>query len=372
MLWAFAVAQPLLDLLGDNPDFFVARGNTRGDIVRWPWVLTLAPPLAMLALEALAALTRRELRDGLHLALVGAARGCDRAAGAGRAGRRAGGAADRRGGCARGRGPRCSMRAREWLPSLLTVLSPAPVLFVCLFLFFSDTKELVLPEDEVEAAEIAVPGRTPVVVIVLDEFQGTMLLNEQGRIDRTLFPNFAELADRGACYPNATTEADLTPRAAPAVMTGSTPTHDELPTAADHPDSIFTLLGADYAMNVAEPVTSVCPESLCGDRARPPASDRLDGLASDLRIVYEHLLLPTSLEDSLPAVDETFSGFGQAAEEQAEGEVQGSGRRRGRVAAHREPAGRRETARRGPEPIRRAQRELPGARRHLRGAGSRV
>ncbi len=105
-------------------------------------------------------------------------------------------------------------------------------------------------------------------------------------------------------------------------MTGTYPTHDELPTAADHPDSIFTLLGSDYSMNVAEPVTSVCPESLCGERARPPASERLDGLASDLRVVYEHLLLPESMEDSLPAVDENFSGFGQAEGEQAEGEVQ--------------------------------------------------
>ena len=210
----------------------------------------------------------------------------------------------------------------QWLPSLLTVLSPAPVLFVCLFLFFSDTKELVLPEDEVQASELAIPGRTPVVVMLFDEFQGTMLMDAKGQIDRSLFPNFAELADRGTWYPNATTEADLTPRAAPAVMTGSNPTHDQLPTAADHPNSIFTMLGSDYSMNVAEPVTSVCPESLCGERARPPTSERLDGLASDLRIVYEHLLLPESMEDSLPAVDEAFGGFGQAEAEQAEGELQ--------------------------------------------------
>ena len=28
-LWAFAVAQPLFDLLGRNAEFFVARGSTR-------------------------------------------------------------------------------------------------------------------------------------------------------------------------------------------------------------------------------------------------------------------------------------------------------------------------------------------------------
>ena len=33
VLWAFAVAKPLFDILADSPDFFVARGNTSGDIV---------------------------------------------------------------------------------------------------------------------------------------------------------------------------------------------------------------------------------------------------------------------------------------------------------------------------------------------------
>ena len=323
VLWAFAVAQPLLDLLGDNPDFFVARGNTRGDIILLALVLALVPPLAMLGLEALARLVNQRLRDGLHLALVGllAAMIALQALGELASGP---GAVLIVGAVALGAGAAALYARTEWLPSLLTVLSPAPILFVCLFLFFSDTKELVLPEDEVQASEVAIPGQTPVVVMLLDEFQGTMLMNAKGQIDRSLFPNFAELAERGTWYPNATTEADLTPRATPAVMTGTYPTHEELPTAADHPDSIFTLLGSDYAMNVAEPVTSVCPESLCGERARPPASERLDGLASDLRIVYEHLLLPDSMEDSLPAVDETFGGFGQIEGEQAEGELQGA------------------------------------------------
>ena len=32
-LSAFAVAQPLFDLLGESPDFFAVRGSTRWDIV---------------------------------------------------------------------------------------------------------------------------------------------------------------------------------------------------------------------------------------------------------------------------------------------------------------------------------------------------
>lgn len=324
VLWAFAVVQPLLDLLGDNPDFFVARGNTRGDIVLLAVVLTLAPPLIALLVETLVALIDRRVRDGLHLVLVGVLVAAIALQALGELSE--GPAAVLiAAACAIGAGAAVLYARSEWLPSLLTVLSPAPILFACLFLFVSPTKDLVLPQDEVEASDIAVPGKTPVIVIMFDEFQGTMLMDERGQIDRGLFPNFARLADAGTWYPNATTEADLTPRAAPAVMTGSYPTHDELPTADDHPHSIFTLLGQDYAMNVFEPVTTICPESLCGERAVPPASERLDGLSEDLSIVYKHLLLPESMEDDLPPVDETFSGFGQDEGGPAEGELAGAG-----------------------------------------------
>lgn len=43
VLWSFAVAQPLFDLLGDAPEFFVARENSRGDIIVLALGLTLIP-----------------------------------------------------------------------------------------------------------------------------------------------------------------------------------------------------------------------------------------------------------------------------------------------------------------------------------------
>jgi len=44
VLWAFAVAQPLFDLLGKNGEFFAARGSTRWDVVLFAFVLLLVPP----------------------------------------------------------------------------------------------------------------------------------------------------------------------------------------------------------------------------------------------------------------------------------------------------------------------------------------
>src|SRR4051812_50032542 len=49
VLWTFAVAQPLFDLLKDNPEFFAARGSSGFDIIRWSVLLVALPPAGLLA-----------------------------------------------------------------------------------------------------------------------------------------------------------------------------------------------------------------------------------------------------------------------------------------------------------------------------------
>ena len=53
VLWTFAVAQPLFDLLKDNPEFFAARGSSGFDIVSFSVALVVLPPLLMLGIELL-------------------------------------------------------------------------------------------------------------------------------------------------------------------------------------------------------------------------------------------------------------------------------------------------------------------------------
>ena len=55
VLWTFAVAQPLFDLLGDNPEFFAARGSSGFDIICFSVLLVLLPPLAAAGDRAAAA-----------------------------------------------------------------------------------------------------------------------------------------------------------------------------------------------------------------------------------------------------------------------------------------------------------------------------
>lgn len=47
------MVQPLLDLLGRNAEFFIARGNGALDVVVFGLALTLVPPVLLLGLEQL-------------------------------------------------------------------------------------------------------------------------------------------------------------------------------------------------------------------------------------------------------------------------------------------------------------------------------
>ena len=203
-------------------------------------------------------------------------------------------------------------RATRLLPSMLTVLSPAPVLFLAFFLFFSDVSKLVLPEDEA-TVEASVGGDTPVVFVVLDEFSGLHLLDRSGRINGARFPNFARLARTSDWYPNATTVSDRTDRAVPAILTGTRPSANKLPIVSDYPENLFTFLGGDYELDVHETASHMCPDNLC-EREREPIGTRLRSLGRDLRTVALRRLLPDDLASGLPAVNRTFGNFEGSAE----------------------------------------------------------
>jgi hypothetical protein len=125
------------------------------------------------------------------------------------------------------------------------------------------------------------PSETPVVEIVFDELPTATLMNPSStRINAKRFPGFAKLAAHSTWYRNNTTVADFTGRALPAIETGVNPGYNTLPIASQQPDSIFTLLGGKYRFNVSEPVTRVCPPSLCGKgkgRAGGPVKGRSAG-----------------------------------------------------------------------------------------------
>lgn len=305
-LWALAFAQPLFDLLGRNAQFFVARGSTTGDMLLLALGYALVPPLAAAAvvwalgrlrpvagwvaqLVFVAILSAALVLPPLGDALGGSAVAIAVA-------------------LALGAGTAALYARTTAVRSFLTVLSPAPLIVVLLLLAFSPVRELLFPGDA--GASVAGPAQssTPIVQIVLDEFPRSTLSDPGGSIDPVRFPNFARLARTSTWYRNATTVDDLTTEAVPAQVTGLEPRAGSLPTAGNHPRSLFTLFARSHDLTVIEPITELCPQRLCA-RVRPGALHRLDALRADLEVVVQHLLLPADLRHGLPAIDRVWEGF---------------------------------------------------------------
>jgi len=310
-LWALAVVQPLLSLLGGNPEFFVARENSAGEIIGFALLFTLLPPLIATGAEALLNLISRTARWVLHLVLIGLLFAIlilqflkqitDGPAGLMIVLAVAAGAF-----------LAWAYGYRHFLRSLTDILIPAPLVILVVFLFFSDSAQLTTSADEVKAYEGTIKNPAPVVMLVFDEFPVGSLMTPEGEINRKRFPAFAGLADTSDWFRNTTTRAAFTTIAVPSLLTGLAPDPDSLPTAADHPESIFTFLGGSYRVNAVEPITQVCPESICAANAESDGGflDAMGAFTDDLKVVSAHLLLPESLGDSLPDISQTFEGFG--------------------------------------------------------------
>jgi hypothetical protein len=322
-LWAITFVQPLLDLLGKNPDFFIARGNSPGDILILSIGFTLLPPLVMLAVEWVATRIAPQVYYAVHflffwgiatflfiqilsnffekptilLVLLSLILGALFA---------------------------YAVFRVVFLKNLMDILIIAPAVILLLFIFASDASKAIFPEEESIDIGAKVESKTPVVMVVMDELGNSTLMTKQGEIDAQRFPNFAELAKTSTWFPNQTTTSYFTPTAVPGILTGNVPDEDALPTAADQPDNIFALLSGSYDFHVEEPITSICPASLCPEADTEKRQlDRLKSLYSDLKYVEGRLVLPPRIAATLPDVGTNFEGFGggEDADEEKKGSI---------------------------------------------------
>jgi hypothetical protein len=319
VLSGFALAQPLLDILSKNPEFFAIRRSTSSQIVLFALFLVFVPPLVFLAAELLVALVSRTAANILHLVFVAGLVGVvvlhaltnDSsltgigslvvAGGIGVAG--------------------ALLYARAAVVrSFLTVLTPAPFIFLALFLSSSGIHKLVFVHTPPVKKE-HVSSRTPVVLIVFDEFAPVSLMNAGEHVDAKRYPNFARLANTSTWYRSATTVQWLTEVAVPAILTGILPNPHKklLPIYSDHPNNVFTLLGGSYRERAVESITHMCPASICkavkGQPSAQEVQDTTGSLANDAGVVYLHLLLPSPYVDDVPQISDSWGNFGQAEHE---------------------------------------------------------
>ena len=299
---SLAIAQPVFDLLGGAPEFLLAHDLGPSEILALVAVIGIGVPLAcaivvagleyihvraarvaalvmisiFVALVALYAVKNIPAPPSVLIAI---------SAGAGLVGA----ALYHRTSAAR--------TFATWLSLGIVV---APLLFVVR----PGVRSLLWPQEQTVVESSS--SETPVVLVVFDGLPLSALLDEHQQIDRDLYPSFAALAGESTWYRNATTVADYTQWAVPAILSGKYPRPRTLPIASDHPQTIFTLLGSSHAVKVHEPISRLCPESVC-DHGGEGVTHELVDFADTLATAYLHGVLPEPLRANLPPIDQGWA-----------------------------------------------------------------
>jgi len=313
VLFVLALAQPLLDILGRNAEFFLARSAPPLDIILLAVSLTIILPLIVgfvvvgvrrvheptgrvlhgLILASLATLLALQIIELTSLSKASPWIELALAAGAGVV-------------------LAVAFYRFDSMRSAARFASIAPFVILGLFIFASSASQLVFSSSAIaQPAEIAVGNPVPVVMVVFDEFPAASLMDEDGEIQEDLYPGFARLATDGTWFSNAVTTQQQTENALPAILSGRNPSPNKIPTAGDHPFTLFTLLADSYELEVIESVTDLCPEYACENTTRPEfsARERWATLVADLRVVAGHLFLPSDWTAGLPSIDASWSNF---------------------------------------------------------------
>jgi hypothetical protein len=300
-----AITQPVLDLFGRNPEFFVSGRYTKSQIVLFALIVALVPSGVGAGVVALASRVNARVGEVAYAVITAClsvvlVAGILRVAGVSRL---------------------WVVVAVASMAGLLVVIAERSLVPVRLFLrylalsnlLFLGVMLLASPTARLLATPSFDPGSTtipdvpgPVVVLVLDELPISTLMNREGEIDGSRYPGFAELAARSTWFRNASSLSEMTPRAVPDLLTGRRAGEDDLPTALDHGRNLLSLLGRDLPLRRYEVATDLCPVEVCDPLPPQPVRQAV----RDATIVFGHRVLPASLREDLPEIDHSWGGFG--------------------------------------------------------------
>jgi len=304
--------QPLFDLLARYSPLFVAHGAHGADLILLTAVIALVIPATIAVLESVVGWAGERTRTAVHVSAVGFLVAVIVLP-----------LTHRRWGLPDG--PAMAVAGLAGIAAAVgyarlgvvrlfaTGLAPCVIVFPALFLASGTIRTLIFPGSPPAAAALHVGSPAPVVFVVFDEFSTTALLDERHEIDDVRYPHFAALARESTWYRNATTVADFTTIAVPAILTGRYPDRNTLPVAGEYPQNLFTLLGGTYRLRVLEAGTDLCAFPECGGTqgqakgSRAPARDRIPALLQDVGLLYLHVLLPPSLRTRLPSLTDLWN-----------------------------------------------------------------
>lgn len=310
LLVGLAVAQPLYDLVGANPEYLVAHRLEGMGVVAFTITLSLILPLmlyslyrltsirfagvaksllgtfltVLIMLTVLPALTRNLGLDGIASLLSAMLLG---------------------------------MLAVFFYFRLaairlfLTIFSIAALVFPLKFLFFSPASDLLGSElSEIGGDRVRLEHTPPIFFLIFDEFPLLSILDRELEINAARYPNMAALVEDASWYRNHSTNSDSTFVSMPALLSGNLPfgRNRGLPSLSNYPDNLFALLGNHYTIHATEHGTRLCPVQYCGDQ---PAYLRL--LVSDTLVLLGQIYAPPFLSERLPAINSDWLDFFGAA-----------------------------------------------------------
>ncbi len=193
----------------------------------------------------------------------------------------------------------------EGARSIVSALAALPaVILVFVFLLTPISGLVFAGEPQVEEATQGAV-ESPVVMVVFDELPGHALMNGNGQIDEKRFPAFGALSEDATWYPNATSSRSDTELAVPTLATGIHAPLDSLGTAADHPHSLFTLLGSSHEMHVSEPWTNLCPDELCEGTTESVDEGGLGDLLATIPPILGYVSVPDARRLGIPSPRES-------------------------------------------------------------------
>lgn len=301
-LTLFGLTWPVLDLLGRNAEFFLARRSAKTEIVIMALTAILVIPVGIGILGSLpgrvgraAGLTLIAL-TATSMALLYLARTAMPwwlssvfAAGL-------------------GLGVTWAFSQMRSVRQATRYLVVAPVVMLGVFLFSMPVGDVLWEPDVALGNPVPIEDPVPIVLLVFDEFPVASLIDEDGNLRADRYPNFARLASDGVWYRNAVTVEQQTEQSVPAILTGRVPDDSLVPVTGQHPFNLFTALRSVYDLYVHESITQLCPRELCEGVAATSSS-----LVGDVSVVAGHVLLPEPLTEDLPPIDRGWGDFATAA-----------------------------------------------------------
>ena len=309
-LSTMAIAQPLLDLYGKNTTVFSAAKLSPLEVLIFLLLVGLAPAVFCIGLDRFSALFGPKVNEATRLCLIS------------------------------GLSLLLGLAVARWLDVNSNIPSVAiGVLFALVIPFAFDRSkpvrewsrwlsvlavavmgsavialQPVLLESDGPKSDAVVGNKDVTVLqVIFDEFPLYPLLGSDGQINSERFPGFAELANGSTWYRNSVAESNFTHQAVPAILASQVPDQVGGPFLAQYPKNIFTLFAGATPVDGIEPVTSLCPNSVCGGKAEATAAfsaGRLKTFLRDAGYVYGQRVFPQVLRKYVPSIEGTWGGFG--------------------------------------------------------------